>query len=168
LFELLHLLTEGRLFGAADIAFIEAPESRAELEEIPKRVKHPLFVNMLTGGVAPILSVTELEQLGYKIVVCPIESLMVRAGPCGSCLVGYHKTQRGRLARMCCQKVIAAAIIKRNNPLARRYSDENLAGLCEFFEGKALRKMIIGGPPKPRIFLVRAQRHEYEIYDSGT
>src|ERR1700751_3243438 len=65
--------------SGADIAFIEAPESRAELEEIPKRVKHPLFVNMLTGGVTPILSVKELEQLGYKIVVCPIESLMVCA-----------------------------------------------------------------------------------------
>lgn len=65
--------------AGADIAFIEAPESMAELEEIPKRVKFPLFVNMLTGGVTPILSVTELEQLGYKIVVCPIESLSVCA-----------------------------------------------------------------------------------------
>lgn len=65
--------------AGADIAFIEAPESLAELELIPKRVKHPLFVNMLTGGVTPILSVKELEQLGYKIVVCPIESLMVCA-----------------------------------------------------------------------------------------
>jgi 2-methylisocitrate lyase-like PEP mutase family enzyme len=57
--------------SGADIAFIEAPESRAELEQIPKRVKHPLFVNMLTGGVTPILSVKELEQLSYKIVVYP-------------------------------------------------------------------------------------------------
>ena len=65
--------------AGADIAFIEAPQSLAELEQIPKRVKHPLFVNMLTGGVTPILSVKELEQLGYKIVVCPIESLMVCA-----------------------------------------------------------------------------------------
>ncbi len=65
--------------SGADIAFIEAPESRAELEEIPKRVKHPLFANMLSGGVTPILPVKELEQLGYKVVVCPIESLMVCA-----------------------------------------------------------------------------------------
>ena len=63
--------------AGADIAFIEAPQSRAELEEIPRRVKHPLFVNMLSGGVTPILPVKELEQLGYKIVVCPIESLLV-------------------------------------------------------------------------------------------
>ena len=65
--------------AGADIAFIEAPQSLAELEEIPRRVKYPLFVNMLTGGVTPILPVKELEQLGYKIVVCPIESLMVCA-----------------------------------------------------------------------------------------
>lgn len=69
-----------RCCGAgADIAFIEAPQSLAELETIPKRVPHPLFVNMLTGGATPILSVTDLEQLGYKVVVCPIESLMVCA-----------------------------------------------------------------------------------------
>jgi 2-methylisocitrate lyase-like PEP mutase family enzyme len=65
--------------AGADIAFIEAPQSVGELEEIPKRVKHPLFVNMLSGGVTPILQVKHLEQLGYKIVVCPIESLMVCA-----------------------------------------------------------------------------------------
>jgi len=65
--------------AGADIAFIEAPQSVQELEQIPKRVKHPLFANMLTGGATPILSVKELEQLGYKFVVCPIESLMVCA-----------------------------------------------------------------------------------------
>jgi 2-methylisocitrate lyase-like PEP mutase family enzyme len=66
-------------YGAAgaDVCFIEAPESRQELERIPREVRYPLLVNMLTGGVTPILSVAELQQLGYKIVVCPIESLMV-------------------------------------------------------------------------------------------
>jgi 2,3-dimethylmalate lyase len=61
----------------ADVCFIEAPESRAELERIPRAVGHPLLVNMLTGGVTPILTVEELQRLGYKIVVCPIESLLV-------------------------------------------------------------------------------------------
>src|SRR5262249_12994243 len=51
--------------AGADIAFIEAPQSMAELEEIPNRVKYPLFVNMLSGGVTPILQVKDLEQLGY-------------------------------------------------------------------------------------------------------
>jgi 2,3-dimethylmalate lyase len=66
-------------YGAAgaDVCFIEAPEGRAELERIPREVRFPLLVNMLTGGVTPILPVDELHQLGYKIVVCPIESLLV-------------------------------------------------------------------------------------------
>lgn len=68
-------------YGAAgaDVCFIEAPESRAELERIPREVKYPLLVNMLSGGVTPILPVDELGALGYKIVVCPIESLLVAA-----------------------------------------------------------------------------------------
>ena len=57
--------------SGADIAFIEAPESRAELEEIARRVRHPLFVNMLTGGVTPILSVKELEQLATRSWFAP-------------------------------------------------------------------------------------------------
>src|SRR5262249_20741106 len=66
-------------YGAAgaDVCFIEAPQSRAELEQIPRAVRHPLLVNMLSGGVTPILPVEELGRLGYKIVVCPIETLLV-------------------------------------------------------------------------------------------
>ncbi len=66
-------------YGAtgADVCFIEAPESREELERIPREVGYPLLVNMLSGGVTPIAPVDELERLGYKIVVCPIESLLI-------------------------------------------------------------------------------------------
>jgi 2-methylisocitrate lyase-like PEP mutase family enzyme len=65
--------------AGADVCFIEAPEGQAELERIPREVHHPLLVNMLSGGVTPILPVEELGRLGYKIVVCPIESLLVTA-----------------------------------------------------------------------------------------
>jgi 2-methylisocitrate lyase-like PEP mutase family enzyme len=68
-------------YGAAgaDVCFIEAPQNREELERIPREVRYPLLVNMLSGGVTPILPVDELGKLGYKIVVCPIESLLVTA-----------------------------------------------------------------------------------------
>ena len=66
--------------AGADVCFIEAPETREELERIPRQVEHPLLVNMLTGGKTPIFSVDELGQMGYKIVVCPIASLLL----CGS------------------------------------------------------------------------------------
>jgi 2-methylisocitrate lyase-like PEP mutase family enzyme len=65
--------------AGADVCFIEAPESRAELERIPREVNAPLLVNMLSGGVTPILPVEELERLGYRLIVCPIESLLVCA-----------------------------------------------------------------------------------------
>ena len=65
--------------AGADVAFIEAPQSMAELEEIPRRVPYPLFANMLTGGVTPLLSAAELETLGYKFIVYPVETLMVCA-----------------------------------------------------------------------------------------
>ena len=72
-------IVRANCYGAAgaDVCFIEAPESRQELELIPRKVPYPLLVNMLSGGVTPILSVDELAALGYKIVVCPIESLLV-------------------------------------------------------------------------------------------
>src|SRR5437868_4388460 len=62
--------------AGADGCFIEAPEGRDELERIPQAVRHPLLVNMLTGGVTPLMPVDELGRLGYKVVVCPIETLL--------------------------------------------------------------------------------------------
>jgi 2-methylisocitrate lyase-like PEP mutase family enzyme len=62
--------------AGADVCFIEAPQGLEELQRIPREVRHPLLVNMLTGGVTPILPVEELGRLGYKIVVCPIETLL--------------------------------------------------------------------------------------------
>jgi 2-methylisocitrate lyase-like PEP mutase family enzyme len=65
--------------AGADVVFIEAPLSVAELERIPREVRYPLLANMLTGGKTPILPMRDLEQMGYKIAVCPIESLLVTA-----------------------------------------------------------------------------------------
>jgi len=65
--------------AGADVAFIEAPVSREELEIIAKRVPMPKLVNMLSFGKTPLLPAEELEQMGYKIVVAPIESLLVTA-----------------------------------------------------------------------------------------
>jgi len=68
-------------YGAAgaDMVFIEAPLSLEELEQIPRAVPYPHLANMLTGGKTPILPVPDLERLGYKIAVAPIETLLVTA-----------------------------------------------------------------------------------------
>ena len=65
--------------AGADIAFIEAPLSIKELEEICKRVEYPKFVNMLAFGKTPILSAAELEEMGFKIMVAPIDSILLVA-----------------------------------------------------------------------------------------
>jgi 2,3-dimethylmalate lyase len=65
--------------AGADVAFIEAPLSIAELETICRRVDYPKFVNMLAFGKTPILSVAELEQIGFKMVVAPIDSVLLMA-----------------------------------------------------------------------------------------
>ena len=63
--------------AGADAAFVEAPQSIEELERIPREVRLPNLANMLTGGATPIVPVPRLQEMGYKIAVAPIESLMV-------------------------------------------------------------------------------------------
>lgn len=63
----------------SDVVFIEAPQSVDELARIAKAVPKPQLANMLVGGATPILSAGELEQLGFKICVSPVESLAVTA-----------------------------------------------------------------------------------------
>jgi len=63
----------------ADCVFIESPHTLQELKVIPKKVCAPLLVNMLTGGKTPNPPYPDLEKMGYKIAVYPIESLLVCA-----------------------------------------------------------------------------------------
>lgn len=65
--------------AGADVAFIEAPLSVDDLEEICKRVAYPKFVNMLAFGKTPILSAAELEEMGFKMMVAPIDSVLLTA-----------------------------------------------------------------------------------------
>jgi 2,3-dimethylmalate lyase len=81
--------------AGADVCFVEAPTSVEELRRIPREVPRPMLANMLTGGVTPILSVDELGALGFKIAVCPIESLLV-TGLAVQKLIEQLKT-RGRV-----------------------------------------------------------------------
>ncbi len=65
--------------AGADVAFIEAPLGIEELETICRRVEYPKLVNMLIFGKTPILSAQELEEMGFKFVVAPIESVLLSA-----------------------------------------------------------------------------------------
>jgi carboxyvinyl-carboxyphosphonate phosphorylmutase len=62
--------------AGADVVFVDGPQSVQELERIPKEIHATAMVNMSEGGVTPILSANELEQLGYKIVIYPSTTLL--------------------------------------------------------------------------------------------
>jgi 2-methylisocitrate lyase-like PEP mutase family enzyme len=65
-----------------DAVFVEAPESIAEMERIAAEVPAPVLVaNMVEAGRTPLLTPTELTDLGFRLVVSPLTSLftMVRA-----------------------------------------------------------------------------------------
>ncbi len=62
--------------AGADVIFVEAPTSREEIERVAREIKAPLLSNQVPGGKTPGLTVTELEQLGYKMVIFPVVSLM--------------------------------------------------------------------------------------------
>ena len=54
--------------AGADLIFIEAPQTVEELRKVAKSVKVPTMANMVEGGKTPILSVKELEEMGFKVV----------------------------------------------------------------------------------------------------
>jgi 2,3-dimethylmalate lyase len=62
--------------AGADVCFVEAPQSIDELSTIARAVPFPQLANMLPGGVTPILPADELEQLGFRVVVDPVGTLL--------------------------------------------------------------------------------------------
>lgn len=55
--------------AGADLIFVEAPQSIGQLTQIPRRVRFPLVANMVEGGRTPLLSVRDLEDMGYRVVL---------------------------------------------------------------------------------------------------
>ena len=56
--------------AGADLLFVEAPESEAELAAVPARLPGvPLLVNMVVGGRTPLLPRDRLAAMGYALVL---------------------------------------------------------------------------------------------------
>src|SRR5919201_6619522 len=65
--------------AGADALFVEAPQSMEELERIAEALPAPLVANMIERGVTPHLSRSELEELGFNLIVCPLAALFAAA-----------------------------------------------------------------------------------------
>jgi 2-methylisocitrate lyase-like PEP mutase family enzyme len=57
--------------AGADVVFLEALESEAEMREACARIHKPMMANMADGGKTPIYAKPELAALGYKLAIFP-------------------------------------------------------------------------------------------------
>ena len=62
--------------AGADILFVESPESLEEMRKIGATLRMPLLANMVEKGRTPVLSRTELEEIGYRIAIFPVSALL--------------------------------------------------------------------------------------------
>ena len=63
-----------------DAVFVEAPESVAELEQVAAAVPDTVRVaNMIEAGKTPLLTPSELHDLGYDLIVSPLTGLFAAA-----------------------------------------------------------------------------------------
>jgi 2-methylisocitrate lyase-like PEP mutase family enzyme len=66
-------IRRGQAFAdaGADIIFVESPESVEEMVEIGRRIEKPLLANIVVGGSTPLLSISELSDIGYQLAIFP-------------------------------------------------------------------------------------------------
>lgn len=64
---------EAYLEAGADVLFVEAPQNRQQLSDIPARFgpRIPLLANMVEGGDTPMADAADLQALGYSIAIFP-------------------------------------------------------------------------------------------------
>jgi len=82
--------------AGADILFVEAPQSVAELEVIPARLPGPHLANIVFGGKTPALPAERLARMGFSGIVYANAAL--QAAVAGMSRVLRHLAATGSLA----------------------------------------------------------------------
>jgi 2-methylisocitrate lyase-like PEP mutase family enzyme len=107
--------------AGADALFVEAPQSVEELEQVAEALPGPLVANMIERGVTPHLTRSELRDLGYALIVCPLAALYAAARAVTDVLteLRHQETTRGAYDRMLAFDEFNALV-----ELDARYADE--------------------------------------------
>jgi 2-methylisocitrate lyase-like PEP mutase family enzyme len=79
----------------ADIAFVEAPQTVAEIAAIPAAVSGPCLFNLVSGGRSPEVSLRELDGWGYRIAILPSLLLTAVVAACDRTLSRLAQTLDG-------------------------------------------------------------------------
>ncbi len=65
--------------AGADVLFVEALESEAEMEKVGKAFDLPLLINVVEGGKTPVLPAERLLALGFRLAIFPVTGLLAAA-----------------------------------------------------------------------------------------
>jgi methylisocitrate lyase len=65
--------------AGADATFMDAPQTVEEMRRAANEVEGPTMVNMSETGLTPLLSASELEQIGFSLVIFPSSAVRVTA-----------------------------------------------------------------------------------------
>ena len=89
--------------AGADILFVEAPTSEAELERVARALEGtPLMANLVEGGDTPLLPPQRLQELGFRIAAYPLTLLSVAVKAVEDALVhmraGEHPAESERVS----------------------------------------------------------------------
>jgi 2,3-dimethylmalate lyase len=107
--------------AGADALFVEAPQSVEELERVAEALPGPLVANMIEHGMTPHLTRSQLRDLGYALIVCPVAALYAAARAVTDVLTELRdeETTRGAYDRMLAFDEFNALV-----ELDARYADE--------------------------------------------
>ena len=68
--------------AGADMIFPEAMKSEQEFEAVRKALDVPILANMTEFGKSRLLNKSELENLGFNVVIYPVTTLRLAMGAC--------------------------------------------------------------------------------------
>ncbi len=75
----------------ADILFVEAPRSEAEMALLCRRLPGPKMVNMVEGGDTPLLPPERLAELGFNLAAYPLTLLSAAVKAMQDVLAELHQ-----------------------------------------------------------------------------
>jgi len=65
--------------AGADMLFVEAPTTEEQIERVARAFDTPLLFNYAPGGRSPLLPFARLRDLGYAVILLPVDTLFVAA-----------------------------------------------------------------------------------------
>jgi 2-methylisocitrate lyase-like PEP mutase family enzyme len=85
--------------AGADVIFVEAPRTAAEVERIAKEIDAPLLINLVLDGLTPDGGPEYLQDLGYAIAIHPVDLFAAAAHAMIAALAELGGTSPGQVGR---------------------------------------------------------------------